>query len=175
MHLSSKISMLAVLIIILSACEKGSHQDVKDFINETKINKPGKVEPLPTYVPYKPHVYDAAGLRSPFDPPVLVEQKVLAANSNVKPDLDRPKQRLENFEFAALSMVGTIKKDGVLWALIRDPEGSIERVREGYYLGKNNGKISSLTEQKIDVIEIVPNGLDGWLERPNLMVMNNEK
>ncbi|ODS24304.1 hypothetical protein AB835_04575 [Candidatus Endobugula sertula] len=160
--------------VILLACEPASHQDVIDFIAESKRKQPGKIKPLPVYRPYKPHVYDAAVLRSPFEPPVVEQQKKIAAKSNVKPDLNRQKQRLESFDFSALSMVGTIEKDNVLWALIRDPKGSIERVRQGYYLGKNHGRIEALTEQKIDVIEIVPNGSNGWLERPNAMTINEK-
>jgi type IV pilus assembly protein PilP len=166
--------VILVSCMVLAACEKSSHQDVKDFIAESKRKQPGKIKPLPLYAPYKPHVYDPAGLRSPFEPPAVVQKKVLAAKSNVKPDLDRSRQRLEQFEFSTLRMVGSIKKDGVIWGLIRDPEGSIERVKEGYYLGKNHGRIVSLTEQKADIIEIVPNGLNGWLERPNIIMINNK-
>lgn len=159
------------LVCFLQACQKRSHQDIVDFIEESKRKQPAKVQALPVYAPYKPYVYNATQLRSPFEPPALVEKKIIAASSNVKPDLDRQKQRLENFEFSSLSMVGTIKQKGVLWALIRDPEGAIERVREGYYLGRNHGRITDLNNQSIDVIEIVPNGLDGWLERPNIITM----
>lgn len=160
-----------LLVLFLQACQQRSHQDIVDFIEESKRKQPAKVQALPVYAPYKPYVYNAAQLRSPFDPPALVEKKIIAASSNVKPDLDRQKQRLEDFEFSSLSMVGTIKKKGVLWALIRDPEGAIERVREGYYLGRNHGRVTHLSNQSIDVIEIVPNGLDSWLERPNIITM----
>ena len=170
-----KLFGVCVVGVLLAACNQSSHQDITDFIEESKRKQPGKVKALPIYAPYKPYVYNAAQLRSPFEPPALVEKKVLAASSNVKPDLERQKQRLENFDFASLSMVGTIKKDGVLWALIRDPEGSIERVKPGYYMGKNHGRITDLTTQGIDVVEIVPNGLDGWLERPNVNVVNKNK
>jgi type IV pilus assembly protein PilP len=166
-----KLFGVCVVGALLAACNQSSHQDITDFIEESKRKQPGKVKALPIYAPYKPYVYNAAQLRSPFEPPALVEKKVLAASSNVKPDLERQKQRLENFDFASLSMVGTIKKDGVLWALIRDPEGSIERVKPGYYMGKNHGRITDLTTQGIDVVEIVPNGLDGWLERPNVITL----
>lgn len=159
------------IAVVLAGCNQSSHQDIVDFIEENKRKQPGKVKALPIYAPYKPYVYNAAQLRSPFEPPALVEKKILAASSNVKPDLSRQKQRLESFEFSSLSMVGTIKKNGVLWALIRDPEGSIERVKPGYYMGKNHGLITDLTDQGIDVVEIVPNGLDGWLERPNVMTL----
>jgi len=99
---------------------------------------------------------------------------VLVASSNVKPDLDRQKQRLESFEFSSLSMVGTVKQGETLWGLIRDPEGSIERVKIGYYLGKNNGKITNVTNQVIDVVEIVSSGSEGWLERPNVIPIKEQ-
>jgi type IV pilus assembly protein PilP len=166
-----KILALCVFSVLLAACNQSSHQDITNFIEENKRKQPGKVNALPIYAPYKPYVYNAAQLRSPFEPPALVEKKVLAASSNVKPDLERQKQRLEQFDFSSLSMVGTIKKNGVLWALIRDPEGSIERVKPGYYMGKNHGRITDLTAQGLDVVEIVPNGLDGWLERPNVITL----
>lgn len=178
--MKSRVSQLSCFFLclsslFLSACQKGSHQDIVDFIEESKRKQPGKVKALPVYSPYKPYVYNATQLRNPFEPPALVEKKVLAASSNVKPDLDRQKQRLENFEFSSLRMVGTIKKRGVLWALIQDPEGSIERVKPGYYLGKNHGRITEMNNQNIDVVEIVPNGLDGWLERPNIITLKERE
>lgn len=167
--------LILFVSVFLLSCEKASHQDVRDFIAESKRKQPGKIKALPIYAPYKPYVYNATQLRSPFEPPAIVQKKVLAASSNVKPDLDRQKQRLENFDFSSLRMVGTIKKKGVLWALIRDPEGSIERVRVGYYVGRNHGRITNLSNQTIDVVEIVPNGLDGWLERPNVISLREKE
>lgn len=166
--------LVLIFIVFVVGCEQKSHQDVVDFIENGKRQPPGKIPPLPVFTPYKPHVYDAAGFRSPFEPPAVVEKKILAAKSNVKPDLNRPKQRLENYDFTSLTMVGSIAQSGVLWALIQDPEGSIERVREGYYLGRNHGRIIDMTELQIDVVEIVPDGVDGWLERPNAIRLKGE-
>jgi len=163
---------LLIITILVSGCGLSSHEDLKDFIAENKRRPPGEVKAPPQFEPYKPFVYDATRLRSPFEPPAQVEKKTIVASSNVKPDLNRQKQRLESFEFGSLSMVGTVKKSGVLWALVRDPDGSIERVRTGNYLGKNHGRITDLSEQKIDVVEIVPNGIRGWLQRPNVISLN---
>lgn len=44
--------------------------------------------------------------------------------------------------------------------------GGVHRVRVGDYLGRNNGRIIAINEGKIDVVEIVPDGEGGWLERP---------
>jgi len=166
------VSSLLMITILVSGCSLSSHDDLKDFIAENKRRPPGEIKAAPQFEPYKPFVYDAARLRSPFDPPAVVEKKAIAASSNVKPDLNRQKQRLESFEFSSLSMVGTVKKSGVLWGLVKDPDGAIERVKKGNYLGKNHGLITDLSEQKIDVVEIVPNGVRGWLERPNVISLD---
>jgi type IV pilus assembly protein PilP len=166
--------VLVVLALLLTACQQASHDDVHSFVQSNKERPPGKIKPLKRYPPYKPYSYSAQQLRSPFTPPYVIEKKVLAATSNVKPDVDRQKQRLESFEFSTLSMVGTVKQGDTLWGLIRDPEGSIERVKEGYYLGKNNGKITDINNQGIDVVEIVPNGNEGWLERPNVISLKEQ-
>ena len=170
---NKKVLGIIALAFALVGCDTASHQDLRDFMDETKRRPPGKVPEPPRFEPYKPFVYDANRLRSPFQPPSRIETQVLAEVSNVKPDLQRQRQRLESFEFASLSMVGTLEQSGTLWALIRDPDGTIERVREGSFLGKNHGRITQLTEQQIDVVEIVPNGVNGWLERPNVISLND--
>ena len=44
--------------------------------------------------------------------------------------------------------------------------GGVHRVKVGDYLGRNHGKILVIDDSKIDVMEIVPDGEGGWLERP---------
>jgi type IV pilus assembly protein PilP len=167
--------VLICMSLLLASCEKVSHGDIYAFIEVNKQKSPAKIKPLKRYPPYKPYSYNAQQLRSPFIASYALEKKVLAASSNVKPDDDRQKQPLESFEFSSLVMVGTVRQGGTLWGLIRDPEGSIERVKAGYYLGRNNGRITDISDKGIiDVVEIVPNGSDGWLERPNVISLKEQ-
>ncbi len=158
--------------IFLGACSSSeSHKDLREFIDENKRRPPGIVQEAPKIEPYEAFEYNAYRLRSPFDRPVSVklqQQLTAASNSNVKPIPGRKKQRLEQYDLSTLNMVGTLRKDGALWALISDPDGSIERVRRGDYMGKNHGRITGLSDNKIDLIEIVASGT-GWLERPNVL------
>ena len=62
-------------------------------------------------------------------------------------------------------MVGTLANDSGTFALISGSSG-VHRVRVGDYLGRNHGRILAIDEAKIDVVEIVPDGEGGWLERP---------
>lgn len=163
--------LIMAAVTVLSACSSSeSHQDLRDFIEENKRRPPGKIKAAPQIEPYEAFSYDAYRLRSPFDRPVSVQlqQQIISSSGNVKPDTTRKKERLEQYDLSSLNMVGTLKKDGALWALISDPDGSIERVRRGNYVGRNNGKITGLYENKIDLIEIVASG-EGWLERPNIL------
>jgi type IV pilus assembly protein PilP len=53
-----------------------------------------------------------------------------------------------------------------MWALITASDGTIYRVRSGNYLGQNYGKIMNITEARVELSEMVPNGKGGWQEQP---------
>ena len=63
-------------------------------------------------------------------------------------------------------MVGTMTREGDQVALIKSPDGLISRVNVGNYLGQNHGKVVAIKEDRVELVEIVPDGLGGWLERP---------
>ena len=126
----------------------------------------GRIEPLPAYPPYVATIYSSAGMRSPFDPPRQVVINELSGDAVSAPDLSRPKEFLERFNVTELTMVGSIEKDGVIWALIRDSSQSVHRVKVGNFIGRNYGLITEVRADSIDLIETVVNGQGGWIERP---------
>ena len=170
-----KILVLLMLTSILSACGFSSGtSDLKQFVDGVMTQPRGVIEPLPVFEPYEAFSYSATGLRSPFDLPVNLDSvaKTVAPTSDVKPDLHRSKEQLEQYSFGSLSMVGTIKRESNhLWALISVPESGIHKIKEGYYMGQNHGKVVRISQQRIDIIEIVPNGVGGWIERPSSLVL----
>ena len=90
----------------------------------------------------------------------------------VKPDFNRVPQPLEKFSLDSLFMVGTINRaDGELFALVKDNKGGIHRVQEGNYVGRNHGKITGITETKIDVMELISDGRESWVERPRSVIL----
>jgi len=163
--------------LALFGCSSGQNdQDLLDFINETKRRPKGQIEPMPSFTPYQAFNYSASRLRNPFEALVEEQQNLLVgARSNVKPDFNRPKETLENYNFASLQMVGTFEKSGTLWALVDDGEGQVHYVKEGNYVGKNHGKIVRTNLAQIDIIEIVTDGLDGWVERPRSLKLREKE
>ena len=91
--------------------------------------------------------------------------------SGVRPDPNRVREELEKYALASLRMVGTVStgNSGELWALISAPDGVVPRVRKGNYLGNNHGKITNISEQRIDLKEIVPDGPGRWQERESFL------
>jgi type IV pilus assembly protein PilP len=169
-----KLSLL-ILASLLTACGVSSGTtDLKQFVDGVMSQPRGVIEPLPVFEPYEAFSYSATGLRSPFDLPVNLDEvvKKVAPESSVQPDLHRSKEQLEQYSFGSFSMVGTIKREeDQLWALVSAPDSGIHKVKEGYYMGQNHGKVMRVSQQRIDIIEIVPNGVGGWLERPRSLVL----
>ena len=171
--------ILVILTLALSACGVSSGtSDLKQFVDDVMSQPRGVVEPLPVFEPYEAFSYKATGLRSPFDLPVNLDEvaKIIEPTSDVEPDLNRSKEQLEEYSFGSLEMVGTIKReDNQLWALISVPSSGIHKVKEGYYMGQNHGKVVGISQQRIDIIEIVPNGVGGWIERPRSLILSGSE
>lgn len=158
---------LLISVLVLSGCVgEGDFSDLRQYMDEVRARPKGSIEPLPKFQPYEPFTYSASALRSPFQPPIKVD----LANQNkgskdIKPDESRVKQFLEGFNIEVFEMVGTLQNEGGVFGLVRGA-GGVHRVKVGDYLGRNHGRIVAVDEAKIDVIEIVPDGEGGWLERP---------
>jgi type IV pilus assembly protein PilP len=165
---------LAVAAMVGCAYNKNT-DDLNAFISDVKSQPQGNIEPLPPVRTFDPFIYGATALRSPFDEPVVVAKIEGTRNPDVKPDPLRVKDFLESFEIDTLSMVGTLEQNGALWALVKDPDGGIHRVTMNNYLGKNHGKIVGATTAQVDLVEIVGDGLGGWVQRPRTIKLSEKE
>lgn len=159
--------MLAALV--LSGCGGSDFSDLQVFMEETRARPAGKIEPLPRFKPYEAFTYSATSLRSPFQPPIRIDLTQRQKGSqDIRPDENRVRQFLEGFNIEGFDMVGILSNQQGMQALIRGA-GSVHRVKIGDYLGRNHGRITSIEEGRIGVVEIVPDGEGGWLERPRTL------
>lgn len=164
---SSRLMLCGLLFASLAGCGSSSDfNDLQAYMDEVRARPKGSIEPLPKFQAYEAFTYSAAALRSPFQPPVKIDLVNRPKGSKeIKPDEARVKQFLEGFNIEVFEMVGTLSNDGGMFALVNGA-GGVHRIKVGDYLGRNNGRILAINEAKIDVIEIVPDGEGGWLERP---------
>lgn len=155
---------LLVTTLILTACSGEEFQDLQDFVKNSGADMRGKVDPPPDIKPYEPMNYDnSAGLQDPFKPR-KPEIKNMGGGVN-QPDLNRPKQELEEFPLEGLKMIGYLQRSNVGYAVIRSPDGKVHRVKAGNYMGLNFGQILSVTETELIVKEMVQDGAGDWSER----------
>jgi type IV pilus assembly protein PilP len=62
-------------------------------------------------------------------------------------------------------MVGTLQLGETFYGLVQDSDGLIHRVVPGNYLGQNDGRIVTINESEIQLVEIISDGIGGYLER----------
>lgn len=157
---------------VLSGCMGGDDfSDLQAYMDEVRARPKGSIEPLPKFQPYEAFTYSASALRSPFQPPVKIDiARQQKGSKDIKPDETRIRQFLEGFNIETFEMVGTLASDGAVFGLVRGA-GGVHRVKIGDYLGRNYGRIVSVDEAKIEVVEIVPDGEGGWLERPRSITL----
>ncbi|WP_213875600.1 pilus assembly protein PilP [Pseudomonas sp. dw_358] len=157
---------LVAVTLMLSGCGNSDMSDIQAFMRDADSRPKTPIEPIPRFAPYQAFTYEAAALRSPFQPPVKIDLTKRAKGSQlVKPDPNRTKQFLEGFNIESFEMVGTLANETGRYALMRGA-GGVHRVKVGDYLGRNEGRIVAITESQVDIVEIVPDGEGGWLERP---------
>ena len=152
----------------------GDMSDLERFIEETKGKHQGKVDPLPEFPPYRTFAYDAFDVRDPFRPQTDLAASPVAAETEYagpRPQASRRREPLESYPVDSLKMVGLLQQRAQTWGLVRDPEGTIHRVQPGNYAGQNHGKIVSVSETRIDIVELVADGLSGWVPRDAQLAM----
>ena len=151
--------------LLLAGCGGEEFQDLRDFVKNAGADMRGKIEPPPDVKPYEPFTYDNdANLPDPFKP-----RKPDARNSNRggqnQPNLNRPKEELEDFPLESLKMVGYLFQRGVGHAVIRSAEGKVYLVKAGNYIGLNFGQVISVTETEVKIKEMVQDSVGDWSER----------
>ncbi len=163
-------SMLLLLALVtgLTACGRsvtstpGDAPNLEKWVAEVKNRPAPPLEPLPVMQQFETFEYAAQNLRDPFSN-AFSDQ---SGGSGPRPDPNRPKQTLEQFPLDSLKMVGTLGHGPGVVALVMAPDKVTYRVHPGIYVGQNDGRVTAVHEDRIELVELVPDGAGGWLERP---------
>jgi type IV pilus assembly protein PilP len=154
------------IVIGLVGCANPDIQDLERFVSDRKAKSPGRIEPIPEIKQIETFLYEHQGRRDPF---MLMEQRVSEevnlVENGIKPDRNRRKEELESYALDSIRMVGILEQAGVTWGLVQTKEGTIHRVKNGNYIGRNHGRIMLISEEKIDLSEIIQDGSGGYSER----------
>jgi type IV pilus assembly protein PilP len=149
----------------LTACSSRD-DELDQFIADTKKQPGGRVEPLPELKPYETYAYESANGRSPFIPGGS------GSAGGIRPDTRRNPEFLEQFSLDTLRMVGTLRLQDRTYGLIKTKDGLVHRVQVGAFVGQAQGKITEISPSRISVVEMVPDGVGGYMERAAALALN---
>ena len=167
MRSAAPVLRLAVvsLLMFVGGCVKGT-DDLRVWVDREKHIPGPPLAPLPAIKTFENFAYRDQDGRDPFSPSEE-EKQDLAVAQGLQLD-PHPKEKLENFPLDSLKMVGTLGTGTGMEALVKDPDGAVNRVHVGNYLGQNNGKITAISASRVDLMELVSDGSGNnrSLERP---------
>jgi type IV pilus assembly protein PilP len=161
------VACICALSSTLTACSS-KDDELDAFIEATKKEPGGRVEPLPELKPYESYAYESSASRSPFVPGGSG-----GPGPGLRPDSRRNREFLEQFSLDTLRMVGTLRMADRTYGLVKTKDGLVHRVLPGNYMGQADGRVIEISPSKISVVEIVPDGLGGYIERPASLALNN--
>lgn len=153
--------LLGALVLLSGCSEKASIEDLKGWMNSLQ-NTRGDVKPLPPAKPYEPFVYNSFSLPDPFKPR-KVSSPVTAGL--LQPDINRPRQLLENYPLESLTMVGVLERKKIRFGVVRANDNSLHQVKVGNYMGQNFGRVVAVTDSEIKLKELVQDVNSEWVER----------
>jgi type IV pilus assembly protein PilP len=154
--------------LTMAGCS-GGQSDLQKWIADTKKKPGGHIQALPEVKPYETFVYSAGKLRSPFQPQGAGGPNGQALRASTR----RNREFLEGFSLDTLKMVGTFKVGNSFYGLVQSKDGLVHKVQPGNYLGQNDGKVTEITGGKISLVEIIPDGLGGYIERPASLALTD--
>ena len=167
---SNKTALIAgglMSALVLTGCS-GGMDELRAEIEAAKARPGGRIEPLPEVVPYESYAYSQSGERSPF-----LQSLAGESGAGPRPDSKRAREYLEQFPLDTLKMVGTLRLGGSNYGLVQTKDGLIHRVLPGNHLGQNDGRITSVNDAQVAVVEIVPDGMGGYIERQAALALSD--
>ncbi|MHB1121544.1 MAG: pilus assembly protein PilP [Ramlibacter sp.] len=161
---------LLALSLALAACTQSGQEELQQWMNQQRAQTRPKVEPIPEPKKFTPQAYTQERAGDPFSNQKLTQAlkresaQTTTTASLVAPELARRKEPLEAYPLDAMTMVGSLIKQGKPVALIR-VDNLLYQVRPGNYLGQNYGRITKVDETEVVLREIVQDSGGEWIER----------
>jgi type IV pilus assembly protein PilP len=159
-----------VFVSLLVGCGSSGDEELRQWMSELRATTKPRVTPLTEPKQFFPQAYSMESGVEPFNAVKLTQalrRESTQSTSNaalIAPEMARRKEPLEAYPLDVMAMVGSLDKSGMPTALLR-VDKLIYQVRVGNYIGQNYGKITKITENSIQLREIVQDATGDWIER----------
>lgn len=166
MRRGQRTGVTVLLAIMLVGCGSDGLDDLREFAKNAHADRKPRIEPPPEVKTHEVFAYKPDSLPDPFAAQNIKPARAKAGSgSGSSPDLNRRKEPLEEFPLDALKMVGTLARGKQTWAVVQAPDGTVHRMKIGDHLGQNFGMVTRISDEKVDVIELVQGPSGDWVER----------
>lgn len=169
------------VLLLLTACIGSDQDDLQQWMVNQRSEIRPNVQSIAPPKQFSPQTYTQEAAVDPFSSQKLTialkrdSSQATANAALIAPELARRREALEAFPLDAVSMVGSLTKEGKPVALVR-VDNLLYQVRPGNYLGQNYGRITRISETEVALREIVQDAAGEWIERTaTLQLQEREK
>jgi len=166
---------LILLPILCVACSSEEHGDLRNWMQEVSKDMRGKIQPLPEIKPYEPVPYSVETMIDPFNSTKIEPEgrghKGGGKGSVFAPDFEARELRnsiMEKYPLESMKMIGVMNINNTPMAAIQVDQ-IVKQVKVGEYVGLDFGVITKITDQEIEVREVVEDSNGDWSERTNAL------
>ncbi len=168
-------ALLLIAAALLAGCD-ADQQELQGWMDQQRREVKPSVQPLAAPKKFDPAPYDAAQVVDPFSNQklaVAVKQEARQPNSVFAAEFNRRKEPLEAYPLDAMSMVGSVTKAGVQFALLK-VDNLLYQVKLGEHLGQNYGRVTRISETEVTLREIVQDATGEWTERTGTLQLQEK-
>jgi type IV pilus assembly protein PilP len=165
-----------VAAFVLAGCSN-SNEELRQWMADTRKEMRPMTSTLAEPKTFEPFIYQDQGDIDPFDPSKVTNAlKALSAKSTsgLAPDLSRRREPLEAFPLDAITMVGTLQRPNLRFALLR-ADNVVYQVKVGNYVGQNFGIVTRIDENDVAIKEVVQDAAGEWVERATTLQLQETK
>jgi len=117
---------------------------------------------------------DIPHMRDPFESYIDVLQKQRKARLQAfrSKKSNHATQPLESFDLGALKLVAVMRMGENRAAMVQDPEGKGYVIRPGSYIGRDNGRVVSISDKRVQILEDVVSPTGDLIKRKASLTLN---
>ena len=162
----SSVLLSLLLLLVLSGC-KSNQDSLEDFLRQVEAKARKEVEKLVPETEFLAATYQRHAFRPPFE---LPKEAMVQNHPLVKKDCWQPNARsrigkLEKYPLSKLRLRGVMGSGTSVSGLVQTPKGNVVNVKKGQFIGLNNGRVTKVTSQYVQINETLPDGLGCWHKR----------
>ncbi|WP_041472933.1 pilus assembly protein PilP [Vibrio atlanticus] len=162
----SSVLLSLLLLLVLSGC-KANQDSLEGFVRKVEAKARKEVEKLVPETEFLAATYQRHAFRPPFELPkeAMVQNQPLVKKDCWQPNARSRIGKLEKYPLSKLRLRGVMGSGTSVSGLVQTPKGNVVNVKKGQFIGLNNGRVTKVTSQYVQINETLPDGLGCWHKR----------